>query len=400
VRRLRFSSAGESHGPAEVCILTGMPSGVRVTREDVDRDLRRRKRGYGRGARQAIEPDRVRILAGVRLGRTLGTPIALLVENRDHSSWLASMGVDPGEADPAARVSVPRPGHADLAGMAKHGFDEARPVLERSSARETVARVAAGAVARAFLQEAGVRVAGRVLSLGGVRISDQADPVRPESVPWEAVEQSELACEDEAAERRMRQAVDQAREEGESLGGVFEVWAWGLLPGVGGYADVADRLDARLSGALAGIPAVKGVEIGLGFAGAALPGSEAHDPIVLTGPAGSRYVARSTNRAGGLEGGMTNGLPLILRAAMKPIPTLMRPLPSVDLDTLLEASAHRERSDVEAVPAARVVAEAMVCLVLAGAYLEKFGGDSLEEFQHALHGYRARLQARSLWPAS
>jgi chorismate synthase len=326
--------------------------------------------------------------------------VALLVENGDHAGWLASMSPDPGPGDPGARVSVPRPGHADLAGIAKHGFDEARSVLERSSARETVARVAAGALARSLLRQVGVEVAGRVLAIGQAVASDGADPSNAHSVDWGAVEASDFGTEDKTAEDRMRAAVDRAREQGESLGGVFEIWAWGLLPGIGGYSEIFDRLDGRLFGALGSIPAIKGVEVGLGFAGSALPGSAVHDPIIVRTREGRRWLDRNSNRAGGIEGGMTNGMPLVLRVAMKPIPTLMRPLPSVDLDDLSEASAHRERSDVEAVPAARVVAEAMACLVLADAYMEKFGGDTLADLLASAAAYRARLVDRGLWPAS
>jgi chorismate synthase len=364
--------------------------------EDVDRDLARRQKGYGRGGRQKIERDRARFLSGVRLGRSTGSPIAILVENADHASWKTTMSPSPGIGDPGHVVRVPRPGHADLAGAAKHGLVDMRDVLERSSARETVGRVAAGAVARRLLLQAGVTVAGRLISLGGVLVERQADPLDPQSVDWEAVEASEFACEDTAVEERLRELVDDARQRGESLGGVFEVWAWGLVPGLGGYAEIADRLDGRLFGALAGIPAIKAVEVGLGFRAALLPGSQVHDPIVLP-PAGGRGLRRASNNAGGLEGGMTNGEPVILRAAMKPIPTMTAPLPSVDLTTHDQVSAHKERSDVEAVAAARVVGEAMVSLVLADAYLEKLGGDSLQEFEASLERYRVGLVERGIW---
>jgi len=348
-----------------------------------------------------LERDRVRILAGVRLGRTLGTPIALLVENEDHANWRPAMQPEPPESgDAVPPLTIPRPGHADLAGVAKADHADVRDVLERSSARETVGRVAGGAVAKTFLLALGVRVHGRVLSIAGESAAGENDYTDPDSVDWEAVEASELGCPDAAAEKRMRAAVDRARAAGESAGGVFEVWAWGLCPGIGGYARFEERLGGRLLGAVGSIPAIKGVEIGRGFAAAHLPGSQVHDAIVLREGAGEAVLHRPTNRAGGLEGGMTNGMPLIVRAAMKPIPTLMRPLPSVDLATMQPVSAHRERSDVEAVPAARVVAEAMVALVLADAYRDQFGGDSLADVLRSVESYQARLAARGLWRPS
>jgi chorismate synthase len=397
MRGLRLTTAGESHGPTEVCILEGVPYGLELSAADIDRDLARRRRGYGRGDRMRIEGDRVQILSGVRLGRTLGTPIALLVENSDHANWRPQMQPEPQSGYFPPVVSVPRPGHADLAGVAKTGAHDIRDILERSSARETVMRVAAGAAARRLLAEFGVTVRGRVVVLGAVESSGHADPLDPTSVDWEAVEASACACDDPVAEQAMRDAVDEARAAGESLGGVFEVWAWGLCPGIGGYASGAERLDGRLMGALGSIPAVKGVEVGAGFASAGMPGSAVHDPIVLAGGDGPPRLARSSNRAGGLEGGMTTGSPLIMRAAMKPIPTLMRPLPSVDLATMTPVLAHKERSDVEAVAAARVVGEAMVCLELASAYLEKFGGDVLDDTYSALARYRERVAALGSW---
>lgn len=396
--RLQLSTAGESHGPGEIALLAGVPSGLPLRVEDIDRDLARRQRGYGRGGRMRIEQDRARILSGVRLGKTMGTPITLLVENADYANWEPVMQAAPGGGDESRQVRVPRPGHADLAGAAKHDFRDMRDVLERSSARETVGRVAAGAVARRLLAELGVSVAGRVVRLGGVAAVDRADALDPQSIDWVAVEESLFGCEDLEAQEAMRRAVDEARSRGESLGGVFEVWAWGLLPGVGGYAAPGERLDGLLAGALAGIPAIKGVEIGLGFAAADRPGSEVHDPIVVAEQGAQTHLTRASNRAGGLEGGMTTGQPLILRAAMKPIPTLMRPLMSVELETMTPVSAHKERSDVEAVAAARVVGESMVCLTLADAYLDKFGGDSLADLVDSVARYRDRLAARRLWP--
>jgi chorismate synthase len=422
--RLRCSTAGESHGPAEVAIIEGIPAGLALTAEDIDRDLRRRQSGYGRGGRMAIESDSVRILAGVRQGRTLGTPIALLVENRDHANWRPSMQPEPprpgdlGPGGPSSRltppgampVTVPRPGHADLAGLGKYDHRDLRDVLERASARETVGRVASGAVAKRMLNELGVRLHGRVVSIGSIDVADGAarggtmnslNGLHPESIDWDAVEASPFAVSDPDAEDRLREAVDAAREAGESLGGVFEIWAWGLCPGLGSYAQPRDRLGGKLMGAVGSIPAIKGVEIGVGFRSATLPGSQVHDPIVLApSEAGTPSLTRETNRAGGLEGGMTNGMPLVVRAAMKPIPTLTRPLPSVDLATMTPVPAHRERSDVMAVPAARVVGEAMVALELADAYLEKFGGDSMTHLVGAVRTYEARLEAAGLWRRS
>ncbi|MCL5943096.1 MAG: chorismate synthase [Actinobacteria bacterium] len=400
---LRLSTAGESHGPAEICILEGVPAGLPLRPEDVDRDLARRQRGFGRGGRMQLETDRVTFLAGVRLGRTLGSPVAMLVANADHANWRPSMQPEPKEGWAAEPVTVPRPGHADLAGVAKTGHDDVRNVLERSSARDTVARVAAGAVAKVLLAALGATVRGRVLAVGGVRAQDTADMRDPGSVDWDRVEASAFGCADPEAETAMVAAVEKARDCGESLGGVFEIWAWGVPPGLGGYATPASRLDGRLLGAVGSIPAVKGVEIGLGFAAAALPGSEVHDPIVLgenRGGAARAFLRRASNRAGGLEGGMTNGLPVIVRAAMKPIPTLMRPLPSVDLATMRAVDAHKERSDVEAVAAARVVGEAMVALELASAYLEKFGGDGMGELRRTVAAYEAELEERGLWRRS
>ena len=401
---LSVHTAGESHGPAEVCVVEGVPAGLSLAAADIDRDLARRQRGYGRGGRMRIEQDRVRILSGIRLGRTLGTPITLMVENVDHRSWRPAMQPEAEPGFAPSRVTVPRPGHADLAGVAKYDHVDVRDVLERSSARETVGRVAGGAVARVFLAAMGVTVRGRVVALGPVGSSRPGDPSDPASIDWAAVERSECGCEDRAVEERMRQAVDGARTAGESLGGVFEVWVWGLVPGVGGYATWSDRLDGLLMGAVGSIPAIKGVEIGLGMETAALPGSAVHDPIVLVEGAsdegGTAFLSRVTNRAGGLEGGVTNGMPVIVRGAMKPIPTLLRPLPSVDLKTMLPVEAHVERSDVEAVAAARVVAEAMVAITLADAYRSKFGGDTAEDARGALDAYVDRLEARHLWRRS
>jgi chorismate synthase len=399
MNRLRLAVAGESHGPGEVCILEGIPAGLKIEPAMIDAELARRQRGYGRGGRMAIERDRVRILSGVRLGSTLGSPICLLVDNLDHEVWRPSMQPEPMPGWEPEKVTIPRPGHADLAGMAKFGHTDARDVLERSSARETVARVAAGAVARALLREVGVDVAGFVRRIGPAALGTEYAALSPDEVDWEAVEASDCGCPDVTVAAAMREAVDAARRAGESLGGVFEIWAWGLVPGLGGYASPGDRLDGRLAGAVCSIPAIKGVEVGLGFEATARHGSDVHDALFPGGLAGAP-VTRSTNRAGGLEGGMTNGMPVVVRAAMKPIPTLMRPLPSVDLKDGSSVSAHKERSDVEAVSAARVVGEAMVALELASAYLEKFGGDRLEDLQQALEHYERTLGERGLWRRS
>jgi chorismate synthase len=399
---LRMTTAGESHGPAEVCVLEGVPAGLTVTPDTVDRELVRRQTGHGRGGRMAIETDRCRFLAGVRQGVTLGTPIAMMVENRDHANWQDRMGPEPlaASATPPAAHTIPRPGHADLVGLAKHAHADIRNVLERASARETVGRVAGGAVCKALLTELGVTVHGRVTAIGDVRHLSGADLADPHSVDWAAVEASPVACDDLDASQQMCDAVDRARLAGESLGGVFEVWCWGLCPGLGGYARMEDRLDGRLLGALGSIPAIKAAEIGYAFDNATRPGSLVHDPFVVDSSMGSPVVARTSNNAAGLEGGMTTGMPLVLRAAMKPIPTLTTPLPSVDLGTMKPVSAHVERSDVCAVPAARVVGEAMVAYVIAASYLDKFGGDSLVDLLAAVSAYEGRLEDWGLWRRS
>jgi chorismate synthase len=400
--QLRLSTAGESHGPAEVCVLSGVPAGLGLTTVAIDAELARRQSGYGRGARMSIESDRCRFLSGVRHGETLGTPIAILVENRDHANWLEAMSPEPlpaGAAKPAP-LTIPRPGHADLTGMAKYGHEDMRNVLERASARETVGRVAGGAVCKRLLSELGVTIKAKVTAIGPVSVPPRADLAHPESIDWEAAEASAVGCDDPQMSAEMCEAIDQARAAGESLGGVFEIWCWGLVPGIGGYATLDERLDGRLLGALGSIPAIKGAEVGYGFAEAALTGSQVHDPFEVRRAAGTPWVGRSGNNAAGLEGGMTTGMPLMVRAAMKPIPTLTTPLPSVDLAAMKAVDAHVERSDVCAVPAARVVGEAMVAYVLAAAYLEKFGGDSLSDLRRALRSYEDRLGDRGLWRRS
>lgn len=399
-----MSTAGESHGPYEVCILEGMPAGLSLASGQIDAELARRRRGYGRGPRMVIEADRSEIASGVRLGVTLGSPIAILVANKDHVNWPAEMRVErPGSpivGEKPAGEAVPRPGHADFAGMAKYGHVEIRSVLERASARETVARVAGGAVCKAMLKELGVSVRGRVVSVGGVETSSKVDYAASETVDWDAVEASGMGCAEVDTTERMCRAVDRARADGESLGGVFEVWCWGVCPGLGSYDTFTGRLDGRLLGALGSIPAIKGVEVGMAFTNAGLPGSSVHDAFKIRKAGAAKWVTRQSNRAGGLEGGMTNGMPVILRAAMKPIPTLMSPLMSVDLSSLEECPAHVERSDVTAVPAAMVVGEAMVAYVMAAAYVEKFGGDSVAELTSRVWAYLKGLEERGLWRCS
>lgn len=380
---MRYVTAGESHGRSLSAIVTGVPAGIPVVPELIDSDLARRQSGYGRGGRQRIETDHVTILSGVRFGATLGTPVALAVANRDWDNWLEIMAVT-GPKPEEIRVTAPRPGHADLAGVQKIGSDDARDILERASARETAARVAAGGIAKALLAALGVRVGSYVEEVGDVSVPSRIDPA---SVDPSLVEASELRCPDAVTTEGMKRAIDAARLVGESLGGVFVVTATGLVPGLGTYAEASGRLDARLAAAVVSIPAIKGFEIGDGFSAARVPGSSAHDEIHYV----DGQYARPTNRAGGLEGGMTNGEPLIIRAAMKPIPTLMRPLASVDLITHEAIDASKERSDVCAVPAAAVVAEAEVAFVLAQAYLDKFGHDSVDDIIGARDAYLARI---------
>lgn len=382
---MHYITAGESHGRALTAVVTGVPAGVPLDPTQIDTDLARRQSGYGRGGRQRIETDRVTVLSGVRFGRTIGSPISLAVANKDWDNWLDIMAVA-GEKPDGIRETSPRPGHADLPGVLKTGSDDCRDILERASARETAARVAAGGVAKALLAALGVEIYSYVERIGPVAMER---PDRPWSIDRQAVALSDVSCPDPVASQAMRDAIDAARVDGESLGGVFTVVATGLVPGLGGYAEAGQRLDAALAACVMSIPAIKGIEIGDGFAAAALPGSQVHDAIHAG--EGHRY-ARLTNRAGGLEGGMTNGEPLVLRAAMKPIPTLMRPLPSVDLDSGETVDASKERSDVCAVPAAAVVAEAEVAFALARAYTDKFGRDALVDIVAALDAYRSRIE--------
>ncbi|MES9606795.1 chorismate synthase [Actinomadura sp. NPDC000929] len=388
---LRWLTAGESHGPALTAIVEGLPAGVRVTSGDIAEELRRRRLGHGRGARMKFEQDKVTIIGGVRHGATLGGPVAIEVGNTEWPKWETVMSADPVDADVLAAqarnapLSQPRPGHADLVGMQKYGFDDARPVLERASARETAARVALGTVAKAFLKQAlGADVLSHVIALGEV---EAPEGVLPEPGDLARVDESPVRCFDGEASERMVAHIDETKKAGDTLGGVVEVLAYGLPPGLGSHVHWDRRLDSRLAGILMGIQAIKGVELGDGFTTARRPGSRAHDEIDAT-PEG---VRRRTNRAGGVEGGMTTGEVLRVRAAMKPISTVPRRLDTIDVTTGEPAKAINQRSDVTAVPAAGVVAEAMVALVLADAALEKFGGDSVEETARNLRGYLSSM---------
>jgi len=389
--RLRFSTAGESHGKALVTIVEGLPAGLPVTAESVDRELARRMHGYGRGARMKIERDRIEWLAGVRAGETLGSPVAMMIPNLDWASWTEIMAAEGSSEPRKRRITRPRPGHADLIGVLKYDRLDARDILERASARETAARVAAGALARRLLEAFSVEVGSHVVSLGGVRAGAPAELPVPLN---DAADRSPLRVLDAAAEAEMMRRIDAAKAAGNTLGGEVEIVARGLVPGLGSHVSWDRKLDGRLAGMLMSIPAVKGVEIGLGFETARRLGSEVHDAIL---PAEGRPPAlfhRRTNNAGGLEGGMTTGEPLVVRLAMKPLSTLMTPLETVELRSGAPAEAATERSDVTAVPAMGVVAEALVCLVLADAMVEKFGGDSLGEMRRNVTGYTAALGAR------
>jgi chorismate synthase len=380
---LRWLTAGESHGPAVLGVLDGMVAGVRVTRDDVAGALARRRAGHGRGARMGFESDQVELEGGVWRGETTGGPVAIRVANSEWPKWRDVMTPEPGPAPNvarAAKLTRPRPGHADLAGMVKYGHGDARAILERSSARETAARVALGAVAAAFLDQAlGIRVVSHVTALGGVKANGPA----PGPGQAAAVDKSPVRTLDAAAEQAMMARVDEARKAGDTLGGVVEVIAYGVPPGLGSHVQADRRLDAALAGALMGIQAIKAVEVGLGLAAADRPGSLVHDQLRRR----DGRISRETNNAGGIEGGISNGEPIVLRAAMKPIPTVPHALATVDTATGEAAPAHHQRSDTTAVPAAGVVAEAMTALVLARAALEKLGGDSLAEVRRNLAGY-------------
>jgi chorismate synthase len=384
---LRLTTAGESHGPGLTCILEGLPAGLRLDRDRINRDLARRQLGHGRGGRMKIERDQVEVTGGVRHGITLGGPIALQVINRDYANWEERMNPWPVDAA-IPEVHLPRPGHADLVGTQKYKSTDVRNILERASARETAARVAGGAVAKAFLSALGVEVFSHVIQITTVQ-APRKDGLTPED--FQHVDESPVRCLDPEATRAMVAEIDKLRKANESLGGVFEVQAFGLVPGLGSHVSWEERLDGRLAQAMLSIQAIKAVSIGDGFEVAGLPGSQAHDEILYDD---QRGYYRETNRAGGLEGGMTTGAPLVVKASMKPLPTLTKPLRSVDIDTHAPAEALRERTDSCTVPAAGVVGEAMVAFVLADAYRTKFGGDHIDDVQAALNAYEERIAWR------
>jgi len=380
----RFLTAGESHGKALSAVVEGVPAGLRLDEDFIAVDLKRRQGGYGRSSRQKIEHDGAEILSGVRQGLTMGSPITLVIWNLDWENWKVAMSVSPVEGD-TRKITRPRPGHADLAGVTKYGFDDVRPILERASARETAARVAAGAVARRFLEEFGIEIHSHTLAIGGQR-AKVADPV-----DWEQVEKSLVRCADSTAEKDMMAAIDEAVGSGDTVGGVSEVVAFGVPVGLGSHIQWDRRLDGRIAQAMMSIQSVKGLEIGDAFKVAEVRGSQVHDGIEMGGE--SHYPwQRKSNRAGGIEGGISNGEQIVLRLAVKPIPTLAKPLPSVDLTTGESVQAHFERSDVCVVPAVGVIGEAMLAVVLADAMLEKFGGDSMVETRRNFEGYLKSIE--------
>ncbi|HEX3679583.1 MAG TPA: chorismate synthase [Galbitalea sp.] len=389
---LRWLTAGESHGPELVAILEGLPAGVPVSLTGIRADLQRRKLGYGRGARQKFEEDELTLSGGVRFGLSMGSPIALRIGNTEWPRWVEVMSAEPVDVESlpkgrGAPLTRPRPGHADLVGMQKYGFEESRNVLERASARETAARVALGAIARSFLAQLGVTLVAHTLSIGPVRVPDDSPLPLPADV--DRLDADPLRCFDPATSALMVAEVDEAQKEGDTLGGVVEVLAYGVPPGLGSYVHWDRRIDGQLAAALMSIQAIKGIEVGDGFASTTRRGSVAHDELVTDG----EIISRLSDRAGGTEGGMTTGTLLRVRAGMKPISTVPHALRTVDIATGAEAEAHHQRSDVCAVPAAGVVAEAMVALVLANAMLEKFGGDSIDETRRNLRGYLDAIPA-------
>lgn len=377
---LRFLTAGESHGKGILSIVEGMVAGLDLSEAFITHELKRRQSGYGRGGRMEIENDAAEIVSGVRYGRTIGSPISILVHNRDWENWKDRMCVEPVE-NPEPPITSPRPGHADLAGMIKYRTGDTRPVLERASARETAARVAAGAVAKRFLEEFFITIHSHTVRIGAYSIDDTGP------VDWEKVENSPVRCTDVTIEKSMLTAIDEAKAEGDTLGGIFEVIVYGVPVGLGSHVQWDRKIDMKLAGAIMSIQAVKGVEIGNGFNLTKIKGSEAHDVIEASSKGKNVKWRRPTNRAGGIEGGITNGEPVIVRAAMKPIATLGKSLESIDMSTGEITKAHYERSDICVVPAAGVIGEAMVALVIAGAMLDKFGGDALEETLRNFHGY-------------
>ena len=381
--RFGFSTAGESHGPAEVALVHGVPAGLRLIAGDIDRDLSRRQKGYGRGGRQKIEKDEVEFLGGVRHGYTLGSPVAMLIRNRDYANWEHRMSPEPVE-DPPQKITLPRPGHADLAGMQKYDFDDLRNVLERSSARETTARVAAGGVAKKLVAEFGVEIESAVYRIGAV-----AYPKEQAALDAATSDESEVRCPDPDVSERMKAEIDAARYARDALGGEFVVVARGCPAGLGSYVDWRDKLDARLAAAMMSINAIKGVEFGMGFELAARRSSEVQDEILSE----NGRLARNSNRLGGFEGGMTNGQPVVIAAAMKPISTIAKALRTVDLATGEPTRAFKERADSCAVPAAAVIGESMVAIVLAEAFLEKFGMDNLRDIRAAYDAYSERVES-------
>ncbi|MDD6381777.1 chorismate synthase [Mitsuokella jalaludinii] len=380
---LRFMTAGESHGPCLTAILEGLPAGLKLNEEAINRELARRQQGYGRGGRMKIETDKIRVLSGVRFGETLGGPITLQVVNRDFENWGGRMAAF-GEPE-GPKVTASRPGHADLTGIKKYNRHDVRDILERSSARETTMRVAVGAVCKEFLRALGVEVVSQVVTLGGVSV----DPAKIDRSQLGNAQDSELNCYDPEAEAKMKAKIDEAKKTGDTLGGIFEITVRGLPAGLGSHIQWDRRLDGKLAGALMAIQAIKGVEIGAGFTCGLLPGSQIHDEVFLDDE-GNPY--RKTNRAGGLEGGMTNGEDVVVRAVMKPIPTLMKPLHSVDIESHQEVLACKERSDTCAVPAASVVGEAMTAFVMAQAICEKFGSDAMVDLKAAIAAYQERIR--------
>jgi chorismate synthase len=387
---LRLITAGESHGPGLTCIVEGLPAGLQLRAEDLNEDMARRQLGHGRGGRMKIERDAAEVTGGVRHGRTLGGPVAIQVANRDYANWQDRMSPWPAD-EGVAEVHLPRPGHADLVGTQKYKQRDVRNILERASARETAARVAGGGLCKAFLRELGVTVHSHVIQIGSVHAPAPERQLTRED--FAEVDGSPVRCLDADASKAMVREIDQLRRANESVGGVFEVQALGLLPGLGSHVSWEERLDGRLAMAICSIQAVKGVSIGDAFSIAGMPGSQAHDEIFFSA---ERGYYRETNRSGGLEGGMTIGTPLVLRGAMKPLPTLTKPLQSVDIETHEPAQALRERTDSCTVPAAGVVAEAMVALVLADAYRQKFGGDHIDDVRQAVGAYEERIG----WPSS
>ena len=389
---IRFLTAGESHGQGLVVIVEGMPAGVPISEDFIGAQMARRQRGHGRGGRMKIEQDWAHVVSGIRHGRTLGSPIAMTIENKDWVNWTTVMSVDPVEEE-VARVTRIRPGHADLPGTMKYGYDDVRDVLERSSARETAARVAAGAVARRLLEEFGIEIHSHSLVIGGVRAAVNRE------MDWDKVETSSVRCSDSEAERKMIAAIDSAKEAGDTVGGVIEVVAYGVPIGLGSHVQWDRKLDGRIAQALMSINACKAVSIGDGWESINQRGSQVHDVIdPVTDP--GRPWQRQTNRSGGTEGGMTSGMPLVARFAIKPISTLVNPLPSVDLDTGQLVQAHYERSDVCQVPPAGVIGEAMLALVLADAFMEKFGGDNLSETRRNYKSYLATVGPRDMTKAA